>query len=192
MSHGVVRPVTVVSFHAHPDDEALLTGGTLSKLSAAGHRVVLVLATSGEAGLAATAYGGDGRLGDVRVHEVNASARALGVARVVLLEYADSGYPEPRPRDVDASARCFADVEVETAAERLATVLREERAEVLTTYDRNGGYGHPDHVQVHRVGARAAWLAGTPLVLESTIDRTLLTRVDRLLRPISAVFSCPR
>jgi LmbE family N-acetylglucosaminyl deacetylase len=60
--------------------------------------------------------------------------------------------------------------------------LRRERADVLTIYDVNGGYGHPDHVQVHRVGVRAAALAGTQVVLEATIDRDLLRRAVRLMR----------
>ena len=62
----------------------------------------------------------------------------------------------------------------EVAADALARIVREERADVLTIYDANGGYGHPDHVQVHRVGLRAASLAGTPVVLEATVDRGLL------------------
>ncbi|MBV9822485.1 MAG: PIG-L family deacetylase, partial [Actinobacteria bacterium] len=65
---------------------------------------------------------------------------------------------------------------------RLAAILRAERADALTVYDRNGGYGHPDHVQVHRVGHRAAELAGTPLVLEATVDRTALLRALALVR----------
>jgi LmbE family N-acetylglucosaminyl deacetylase len=76
----------------------------------------------------------------------------------------------------------FASAPVEEAAERLAAILRAERADALTVYDRNGGYGHPDHVQVHRVGHRAAELAGTRLVLEATVDRTALTRALSLVR----------
>ena len=71
---------------------------------------------------------------------------------------------------------------VEHAAARLAEVLREEQADVLTTYDRHGGYGHPDHVQVHRVGVRAGVLAGTPAVLEATVSRELLQAGAELAR----------
>ncbi|RCW39565.1 hypothetical protein DFQ14_11650 [Halopolyspora algeriensis] len=60
---------------------------------------------------------------------------------------------------------------VEQAAGKLATILREEQADVLTCYDDNGGYGHPDHIQVHRVGMRAAELAGTPRVYQNTMNR---------------------
>ena len=81
--------------------------------------------------------------------------------------YADSGLHGDR-----AHPSAFARADVDAAAGRLAAVLREERADVLTIYDANGGYGHPDHVQVHRVGTRAAQLAGTPLVLEATVPAT--------------------
>lgn len=154
-------------FHAHPDDEALLTAGTMARLAAEGHRVVLVIATAGEQGLTS---GGEQDLGELRVREAHASARILGCARVEFLGYGDSGSDgEPPPGS-------FAATSVESAAERLAELLRQERAELLTTYDPAGGYGHPDHVQVHHVGALAARLAGTPLVLEATVNRDLLLR----------------
>jgi LmbE family N-acetylglucosaminyl deacetylase len=168
---------TLVAFHAHPDDEALLTGGTLARAAAEGHRVVLVTATSGELGLAAGSDGFGAALARVRMAELAVAADALGCARVVTLGYADSGL---RPDPSDQAA--FAHVEVEEAAHRLAEVLREEHADVLTIYDPNGGYGHPDHVQVHRVGTRAAALAGTPVVLEATVPANLFRGVLRLLR----------
>ena len=173
-------PYVVVSFHAHPDDEALLTAGTLAKAVADGHRVVLVMATAGESGLASANLAGDLSLGDRRVDELTASASVIGCGRVVLLGYGDSGLdgtanPDRRP---------FAHADVEEAAQRLAEVLREEGADVLTTYDPAGGYGHPDHVQVHRVGVRAAEIASTPVVLEATADRDVLQRVVRFLRAI--------
>lgn len=177
---------TLVSFHAHPDDEALLTAGTLARAAAEGHRVVVVVATAGEAGLAAAAsHGvvsggpstGSWSLGETRMAELSRSAAVLGCARVELLGYDDSG----TAGTAGAHARPFAHADVEEAAGRLATVLREERADVLTVYDAAGGYGHPDHVAVHRVGVRAAELAATPVVLEATVDRTLLQRALRLL-----------
>jgi LmbE family N-acetylglucosaminyl deacetylase len=73
----------------------------------------------------------------------------------------------------------FADTDREQAARRLAALLQEERADVLTIYDPAGGYGHPDHVQAHHVGTRAAQLAGTPVVLEATVDRRALLRILR-------------
>jgi LmbE family N-acetylglucosaminyl deacetylase len=170
-------PHTLVAFHAHPDDEALLTGGTVAKAAAAGHRVVVVFATDGGAGLAAGRYGSGAGLAGLRRAEAAAAAAALGAARIEFLGYGDSGMAgEPSGLE-----RPFAAAAVDEAAQRLAAVLREERADALTTYDRLGGYGHPDHVQVHRVGAPAAALAGTPLVLEATVDRLLLRRAVRLI-----------
>src|SRR6266568_2714018 len=166
---------TVVAFHAHPDDEALLTGGTLARLVAEWHRVVLVVACDGEMGEARTNGGTE------RLDELRASGRVLGVARVVHLGYADSGhgpvlYPDPPDR-----AR-FVRADLDEAAARLAEVLREERADVLLSYDRRGGYGHRDHVRVYEVGARAAEMAGTARVLQATLPREPLLRVFNVAR----------
>jgi LmbE family N-acetylglucosaminyl deacetylase len=172
-----------VSFHAHPDDEALLTAGSLAKAAADGHRVVLVVATAGEAGLASHSVVGDDELGNRRVAELVESARRIGCARVELLGYADSGYGDSQLlRDGVSATERFAFADLETAAKRLAALLTEERADVLTIYDPSGGYGHVDHVQVHRVGSRAAVLASTPVVLEATIDRSRIVRAVSLLR----------
>jgi LmbE family N-acetylglucosaminyl deacetylase len=181
----VTRRLTVVAFHAHPDDETLFTGGTLARIAAEGHRTVLVTATLGEAGLADSAPGVD--LAARRRRELLAAAEALGCARVETLGYCDSGLHgdasgERGSADVPSGKRRFADVPVDEAAGKLAAVLRDEQADVVTTYDPRGGYGHPDHIQVHRVGARAAELAGTPRLLEATVDRTKLKPVLAVLR----------
>ena len=180
---------TIVSFHAHPDDEALLTGGTLAMLSAAGHRVVLVVATSGAAGLSADGKPADSRAGEElaarRIEELHRSARLLGCARVVLLGYPDSGWSSDPSVGVPPGS--FADLPIETTAARLAEVLAEENAELITVYDSRGGYGHADHIRVHDVGIAAAALAGTPRVLEATIDRTLLARAIRALQLLHLV-----
>jgi LmbE family N-acetylglucosaminyl deacetylase len=159
---------TVVSFHAHPDDESWLTGGTLARAASEGHRVVLVTATDGERGLAGVEDGVGSVLARRRAAELAEAAHALGVHRIDSLGYGDSGL-RPAPDDSHA----FAHADVEEAAERLARLLVRERADVLTIYDANGGYGHPDHVQVHHVGVRAAQLAGTPVVLEATAPAEL-------------------
>jgi len=156
---------TVVAFHAHPDDEVLLTGGTLALLADQGHRVVIVLACS-------VPMGGAGARGSERLDQLRASAAILGAARVAHLGYADSGrgavlYPDP-----PGSVR-FARADLDEAAGLLAGLLREEGADLLLSYDPRGGYGHPDHVKVHQVGARAAELTGTR-VLEATVPRELV------------------
>jgi LmbE family N-acetylglucosaminyl deacetylase len=162
--------MTCVFFHAHPDDEALLTAGTMARLAAEGHRVVLVVATAGERGLAAPTAGA---LGEVRTAELQASARVLGCARVEVLGYRDSGLAGEVPGG-------FASADTGEVARRLAAILREEKADLLTVYDPAGGYGHPDHLQVHRAGVAGARLARTRVVLEATVDRDLLLRALQL------------
>jgi LmbE family N-acetylglucosaminyl deacetylase len=207
----------VAAFHAHPDDEVLLTGGTLARLAAEGNRVILIVATDGGAGLAdptlrlgleisprqRTLREVRGRLTDafptgsssgppsptgsspapatlaeVRTRELAASARALGVAEVIDLGYGDSGDDGLAP---DGPRRAFARAPVADCANALARILRDQRVDALLSYDAAGGYGHPDHRQVHRVGAEAARLAQTPVVLEATIDRRALQRILRLV-----------
>jgi LmbE family N-acetylglucosaminyl deacetylase len=163
---------TLVCFHAHPDDEAIATGGTMMQASEAGHRVVLVVATRGEHGEVVPGVLDDGeQLGIRRVAETFEAARIMGVDRVEFLGYVDSGMDGDHTNDGPYS---FWSADVEQAANRLAGILREEQAHgpvVLTVYDDNGGYGHPDHIQVHRVGVRAAELAGVERVFQSTMNR---------------------
>lgn len=169
-------PSTLVAFHAHPDDEALLTAGTLAKAVAAGHRVVLVVATDGALGLTSDDLRTD--LGTRRLHELQRSAAAMGVARVIHLGYADSGMVGDIPADPPGSRRF---VRATRAAQLLADILREEHADVLMSYDAAGGYGHRDHLKVHEVGAEAARIAGTPRVVEATVPRELLSRTVRFV-----------
>lgn len=160
---------TLVCFHAHPDDEAIATGGTMAKAAAEGHRVVLVVATKGEHGEVDEGYLEEGEaLHERRVIETAAAARALGVARHEFLGYVDSGMIGTPENEAPES---FWQADLDDAAKRLAAILVEENAEILTVYDENGNYGHPDHIQVYRVGIRAAEMAGTKKVYENTIDR---------------------
>jgi LmbE family N-acetylglucosaminyl deacetylase len=163
---------TLVTFHAHPDDESIATAGTMARAKAEGHRVVLVVATKGELGeFAPEALAPGETLTERRVAETHAAADVLGVDRVEFLGYRDSGM-DGEPTNDDAES--FARADLDEAAGRLADILRDENADVLTVYDNHGGYGHPDHVQVHRVGVRAAELAGTKRVYESTMNRDFL------------------
>ncbi|MDD7966267.1 PIG-L family deacetylase [Actinomycetospora lemnae] len=171
---------TMVTFHAHPDDECIACGGVMRAAADAGHRVVLVVATRGEHGEIVPGVLTDGEsLAERRVKETHAAADILGVARVEFLGYVDSGMVDTETNGAPGS---FWSADVEEAAERLAAILREEDAEVLTCYDRIGGYGHPDHIQVHRVGRRAGELAGTPRVYESTSNRDEFRRMAAMAR----------
>ena len=172
---------TLVTFHAHPDDEAVATGGTMAKAAAGGHRVVLVTATLGELGTVAEGVLATGEhLAERRKAELAEAARILGVARVEVLGYRDSGM---MGRPSNGAAGCFWQARLEEAAARLSDILVEETANALTIYDSHGHYGHPDHIQVHRVGVRAAELAARQLghldVYEATLNRHRLLAVTR-------------
>ncbi|MBI2705454.1 MAG: PIG-L family deacetylase [Actinobacteria bacterium] len=160
---------TLVTFHAHPDDESIATGGSMAKAAAAGHRVVLVVGTRGEQGEPVEGVLDEGEhLWERRVQETHRSAEILGAERVEFLGYEDSGMMGEPTND---NPNCFWQADVEEAAEKLAALLREVGADVLTIYDDHGGYGHPDHIQVHRVGARAAELTGLQHVFQATMNR---------------------
>ena len=165
---------TLVTFHAHPDDESIAMGGVMAKASDEGHRVVLVVATRGEHGEVEEGFLAEGEaLWERREKETHASAAILGAARVEFLGYVDSGMIGTAENELPES---FWQADVEEAAGRLAAILIEEDADVLTIYDENGQYGHPDHIQVHRVGSRAAELAGTRRVYMNTINRDAMKR----------------
>lgn len=176
---------TLVCFHAHPDDEAIATGGTMARAHDEGHRVVLVLATDGAHGEVPDDLAPGETLVDRRRAETDASAAALGVDRVVHLGYTDSGMTGWAQNDHDGS---FWQADVDEAAGRLADVLVEESADVLTIYDWHGGYGHPDHIQVHRVGCRAESLVRDRLpalrVAESTMNRDEMRRGIELAKEL--------
>ncbi len=168
---------TLVAFHAHPDDEVITTGGVMARAAADGRRVVLVIATGGELGEVPDGFLDDGEeLATRRAIEVARAGELLGVARIEFLGYGDSGMDgEP----TNSAPGAFAAASIDEAAPRLAAILREEDAEVLTIYDEHGNYGHPDHIQVHRVGARAGELAGTPRVYEATLNRDRMIELMR-------------
>lgn len=165
---------TLVTFHAHPDDESIGCGGVMRKAADEGHRVVLVVATRGEQGEVDPGFLADGEeLWQRRIVETQAAADILGVQRVEFLGYTDSGMMGEPTNDLPGT---FWTADVEEAASRLAEILRQERADVLTVYDDNGGYGHPDHIQVHRVGMRAAELAGVDRVYQGTMNADHMRR----------------
>ena len=165
---------TLVTFHAHPDDESIGCGGVMRKAADEGHRVVLVVATRGEHGEVQPGFLADGEeLWQRRVDETKSCADILGAQRLEFLGYRDSGMMGEPTNDLPGS---FWTVPIEEAAQKLAAILTEENADVLTSYDDNGGYGHPDHIQVHRVGKRAAEIAGVGRVYQGTINRDHMFR----------------
>jgi len=162
----------LVFFHAHPDDEAISTGGTMALASDDGHRVVLVVATRGEMGEPVDGVLDEGELlGDRRDAELRSSADILGVHHVQFLDYRDSGMIDEESNN---DPTCFWQADLEDAAQRLAKILRDNEADILIGYDPHGIYGHPDHVKVHLVGARGAEIAQVDRVLWATANRTLI------------------
>lgn len=164
---------TIVALHAHPDDESLLSAGTLARAAARGDRVVLVLATRGEGGeVGAGVLDGGDDLGTLRSREAQASADALGVARLVFLGHLDSGLEPTADGSWPTGSLCAADRQ--RVIDQVVAVLVEEDASLLIADDRNGGYGHPDHRRVHEVAEHAAARVGIPF-FEATIDREFLS-----------------
>jgi N-acetyl-1-D-myo-inositol-2-amino-2-deoxy-alpha-D-glucopyranoside deacetylase len=154
--------------HAHPDDESIGTGATMAAYAAHGVHVTLVTCTLGELGevipdeLAYLAAGREDRLGEYRIGELAAACTALGVSDHRFLggpgRWRDSGMAGLASND---APDCFWQADVGEAAALLAAVIREVRPRVLVTYDENGFYGHPDHIQAHRVARRAVRLAAS-------------------------------
>ncbi|MEE1784920.1 N-acetyl-1-D-myo-inositol-2-amino-2-deoxy-alpha-D-glucopyranoside deacetylase [Streptomyces sp. SP17BM10] len=155
--------------HAHPDDESIGNGATMARYAAEGARVTLVTCTLGEGGevippgLAHLTADRDDTLGAHRIGELTDAMAALGVADFRFLggpgRYRDSGMMGVPENDAPG---CFWRADVDEAAGHLVAVMREVRPQVLVTYDENGGYGHPDHIQAHRVAMRAHDLAADP------------------------------
>lgn len=152
--------------HAHPDDETIASGATMAKYAAEGAQVTLVTCTAGEEGeiliddLAHMAAHATDTLGEHRRVELDAAMRELGVTDHRFLgghgRFRDSGMIGTPPND---RPDCFWRADLLVAATYLVEIIRELRPQVLVTYDTFGGYGHPDHIQAHRVAMYAAQLA---------------------------------
>ncbi|MGB3186025.1 MAG: PIG-L family deacetylase [Ornithinimicrobium sp.] len=191
--------------NAHPDDEAILMGGTLARMSAQGHRVILVTATDGGAGPADGSNDGIDSdstpsslardLGTRRLTELHASAAALGAAEVIDLGYADSGMG-PADLPVQGEHQRLHTVPIETAAARVADIVTSRSADLVIGYDRAGGYGHRDHVQIHHIVRRgvqlssedptaathnAGHLSAAPRLIEATAPREPILRALKVL-----------
>src|SRR5580700_11144261 len=159
----------LVMVHAHPDDESIGTGATIARYAAEGAHVTLVTCTLGELGeiippeLAHLGADAGDRLGPYRITELAAACAALGIRDQRFLggpgRWRDSGMMGLPDND---SPECFWQADLATAAAELARVIVAARPQVLVTYDRNGFYGHPDHIQAHRVAAEAIHLAASP------------------------------
>jgi N-acetyl-1-D-myo-inositol-2-amino-2-deoxy-alpha-D-glucopyranoside deacetylase len=172
--------------HAHPDDETVSTGATMAHYAAQGVQITLVTCTLGEEGeihvpeLALLAAADADQLGGYRLAELDAACAALGVTDHRFLggagRYRDSGM---MGLETNKHPRCFWQADLDEAAGHLLEIMREVRPEVLITYDANGFYGHPDHIQAHRVAMRAAEMAnaegfGPAKIYWTTVPRSVL------------------
>jgi len=145
----------ILSLHAHPDDESIATGGTLARYAASGDHVVVVTATDGALGEIHNYDDPEAirpRLAQVRAAEVAAALEILGVGNHEFLGYRDSGM---MGWEENLHPDCFWQADFMEATGRLVNLIRKHRPEIMTIYDPFGGYGHPDHIQVHRIGLAA-------------------------------------
>lgn len=139
---------SLLALFAHPDDEAFGTGGTLAHYAQAGVRTTLVCATRGEAGEIAEGVDATPQtLGAVRENELRCAAETMGVAELIFLDYRDSGMagsPE------NQHPRAFINAPAEEVVPQLVRIIRQVRPEIVVTFEPNGGYGHPDHIAIHK------------------------------------------
>jgi mycothiol S-conjugate amidase len=157
-------PLSLLSVHAHPDDEASKGAGTVAKYAAEGIRGVLVCCTGGEEGEilnpAVDTPEVRARLHEVRMEELQASVDAIGYEQLYMLGYRDSGMKDT---ESNAHPANFANAPFDEAVERLVRIIRAERPQVIITYgDDSKFYPHPDHVRVHEISGPAFDAAGDP------------------------------
>src|ERR1700741_3163126 len=159
-----VSELRLMAVHAHPDDESSKGAATLARYADEGHRVLVVTLTGGERGdilnPAMDLPEVHGRIADIRRDEMAKAAEILGVEHT-WLGFVDSGLPKGDPPP-PLPEGCFALVPLEVSVEALVRVVREFRPHVMTTYDENGGYPHPDHIRCHQVSVGAFEAAGDP------------------------------
>jgi mycothiol conjugate amidase Mca len=159
----MTEPLTIMIVHAHPDDEAIGTGGTLARYSAEGVRTVLVTATLGEEGEIVVPELNTpevkARLAEVRREELNQAVAILGIGNLEILGYRDSGMAGA---ESNRHPECFNMADPDEAAGRLVRLVRAYRPQVLVSYNEFGGYGHPDHIACHKATVAAFDAAGDP------------------------------
>ena len=168
------QPRTLMAVHAHPDDESSSTGGILAKYGDAGVRTVVVTCTNGEwgdapGGIKPGEAGHDpAEVAAIRLAELEEAGRILAVTDLELLGYHDSGMDEWAYKN---DPQAFCNVPLEESSGRLVSLFEKYRPDVVVTYDDNGGYNHPDHLQAHRITLAAVEQSGIPAKLYLTAWR---------------------
>ena len=147
-----------LAIFAHPDDEAFGTGGLLALTAARGHKTALVTATRGEVGeISAPALANPENLGQVREQELREAAAVLGVSELVILDYRDSGMVGTEDNE---HLKALAKADADEVIGQLVGIIRRLKPDVVVTFDENGGYGHPDHIAIHKHTVVAYHAAG--------------------------------
>ena len=151
---------TLLALFAHPDDEAFGTGGMIARYAAAGVCVTLVCTTRGEVGEIAEGTGATREtLGEVREGELRCAAETMGISELIFLGYRDSGMVDT-PENADP--RAYINAPAEEVIPRLVGIIRLVQPQVVVTFEPNGGYGHPDHIAIHRHTVAAFHAAADP------------------------------
>lgn len=151
---------SLLAIFAHPDDEAFGTGGTISRYAAEGVKTYLVCATRGEVGeISDPSLATPETLGQVREGELRCAAETMGVAELIFLDYRDSGMAGSQENQ---DARAFIHAPADEVIARLAGIMRRLQPQVVATFEPNGGYGHPDHIAIHRHTVAAFHAAADP------------------------------
>jgi N-acetyl-1-D-myo-inositol-2-amino-2-deoxy-alpha-D-glucopyranoside deacetylase len=168
------KPLTLMAVHAHPDDEAIGTGGILARAAAEGIQTILVTCTGGEVGEIAPETGVSlEHLGEVRKRELEEACRILGVTHLELLGYRDSGMAGTADND---HPNAFARADLREATAKVVALVRKYQPDVIVTYNENGFYGHPDHINAHRVAVGAYEQAGDEPWAPSKLYYTAVAR----------------
>ena len=151
---------TLLAIFAHPDDEAFGTGGSLSRYAASGAQVALICATRGEVGeISDSSFATPETLGEVRESELRCAAETMGVNELIFLDYRDSGMVGTPEND---DPRAFINASASEVVQSLVSAIRRIQPDVVVTFEPNGGYGHPDHIAIHKHTVAAFHAAADP------------------------------
>jgi N-acetyl-1-D-myo-inositol-2-amino-2-deoxy-alpha-D-glucopyranoside deacetylase len=186
--------LTLMTVHAHPDDETIGTGGVMAKYAAEGVRVVCVTCTGGEYGEIVVPEldtpENHARLAEIRAEELRLALGRLGAVESRMLGYVDSGMMGTPENDLDGS---FWRADLDEATERLLAIVREVRPQVIVGYNEFGGYGHPDHIRAGQVARmafeRSATFPDAPVKLYETAssnrrrDEVMKRAAERGVKP---------
>jgi N-acetyl-1-D-myo-inositol-2-amino-2-deoxy-alpha-D-glucopyranoside deacetylase len=190
--------IRILLVHAHPDDETINNGATMAKYAAGGAGVTLITCTRGEEGevlvpgLVHLASSDQDQLGTHREGELALAMKELGITDfrflgAPLVKFRDSGMMGTEPNN---NPDVFWQADIETASQYLVEVIEEVKPHILITYDEFGGYGHPDHIQAHRIAMRASEIANWQIqkIYWNTMPKSVLAQGIAKMKEIGSDF----